>query len=224
STGSGGVEAIEIPRKVYRNEQIQMDQVLRELAREAAEAARTALHDTSSSTTSAGIISALDSLFGNGFSEIIDGTKSVSEEITSIFEDSVEENTNPVTFIPSLGAFAVAVDLYLQGLKYRGYFADFRVTESAESPGLFDYSFTFKVLRRSGKRSNFMPWHRNPYDANGNPTKASIPIEGARVDELSYGTDPDTWGTVVATDGFSTFTGSQNRTEIPDPNDVGVSR
>src|SRR5690606_12088700 len=114
STGSGGVEAIEILRAVYRNEQIQMDQVLRERAREAAEAARTALQDTSSSTTSAGIISALDSLFENGFSEIIDGTKSVIEEITSIFEDSVEENTNPVTFIPSLGAFAVAVDLYLQ--------------------------------------------------------------------------------------------------------------
>lgn len=224
TTGSGGIEAIEILRAVYRNEQIQMAQVLRERAREAAEAAGTTLQDTSSATASAGIVSALDSLFENGISEIIDGTKSVVEEITSIFEDSVEEDTNPVTFIPSLGAFAVAVDLYMQGFKYRGFFTDFRVTESGESPGIFEYNFTFKVLRRSGVRKNFMPWHRNPYDSSGNPTEASIPIEGPRVDELSYGTDPDTYGSIVTTDGFSTFTGTQNQAEIPDANDVGVSR
>lgn len=225
TTGSGGIEAIEILRAIYRNEQIQMEQVLRERAREISEEAETSLQDTSSSTVQAGVVSALDSLFENGFSEILDGTQSVIEEITNIFDESVEEETNPVTFIPSLGAFAVSVDLYIQGLKYRGYFTDFRVTETAESPGVFEYSFSFKVLRRSGRRNNFMPWHRNPYDSNGNPTEASIPIEGARIDELSYGTDPETFGTTVSTEGFSTFVGSQNQTnQLQDPNDVGINR
>lgn len=225
STGSGGIEAIDILRAVYRNEQIQMDQLLRERSRALSQAAESALQDTSSATAQAGIVSALDSLFENGVSEIIDGTKSVVEEITSIFEDTVEERTNPVTLIPSLGAFAVAVDLYMQGVKYRGFFKDFSVNESAESPGLFDYNFTFKVLKRSGKRKNFMPWHRNPRDANGNPREVSIPIEGPRLDELSYETNLSTFGSFVAGDGTSVFLDhSVDNVEAQDVNDVGVNR
>lgn len=224
TTGSGGIEAIEILRAIYRNEQIQMEEVLRNRARNAADSSATVFQDGASATAQQGVISALDSLFENGFSEILNGSQSVIDQIGSIFEESVEENTNPTTLMPSLGAFAVSVDLYLQGFKYRGYFKDFRVTESGEGPGLFDYNFTFKVLRRTGQRKNFMPWHRNPYDSNGNPTEASIPIEGNRLDELSYGTNPDTYGTIVSTDGFSTFTGTQNQTELADPNDVGTNR
>lgn len=224
TTGSGGIEAIEILRAVYRNEQIQMEEVLRERAREISNAADTTLQDTSSSNVGTGIVSALDSLFENGVSEILDGAKSVVEEITSIFDDSVEEQTNPVTLIPSLATFAVSVDLYMQGLKYRGYFSDFMVNESAENPGIFDYSFTFKVLRRSGRRNNFMPWHRNPYDASGNPTEASIPVEGARLDELSYATSAESSGSIASTPGFSSFVRTQTPVELEEENNVGVNR
>jgi len=223
TTGSGGPEAIEILRGVYRNEQNQMQQLLIERARQAADDVGTTLNDTGAATAQAGVVSALDSLFGNGFSEIIDGTKSVIDELTSIFDDSPEEVPNPVTLIPSTGAFAVSVDLYMQGFKYRGYFEDFRVTENGDSPGLFDYNFSFKVLRRVGRRANFMPWHRNPYDSTGAPTEASIPIEGSRLDELSFASNAETSGSIIATNGLSTFTNSEN--DIPvDANNVGVSR
>lgn len=223
TTGSGGIEAIEILRAVYRNEQIQMEQLLLERARRIEEDAGTTLQDSSSATAQAGIVSALDSLFGNGFSEIINGTQSVIDEITAIFGDSPEDVPDPVTLVPSTAAFAVSVDLYMQGFKYRGYFTDFRTSESGESPGLFDYNFTFKVLRRTGRRPNFMPWHRNPFNALGEPTEASIPVEGQRLDELSYATNAETAGTIIPTNGLSTFTNSEN--DIPeDPNDVGVSR
>lgn len=221
TSGSGGIEVIEILRAVYRNEQIQMERLLLERAREASDKSQ---EDINSASVGRGVLSALDSLFENGVSEIINGFDSTIEQITNIFDDSVEERTNPTTLIPSTGTFAVSVDLFMQGYKYRGYFTDFNVSESAEQPGLFDYSFTFKVLRRSGKRSNFMPWHRNPYDAGGNPREASIPIEGSRIDELSYATNPNTYGTIVVTDGLSSFESSQNNDNSQEPNDVGVNR
>lgn len=221
TTGSGGIEAIEILRAVYRNEQIQMSNLLRERSRELSQEHNLASQNTA--TAIAGGINALDTLFGEGFSEILDGSKSIIEQMSEIFSDDIEE-INPVSFIPSLGTFAVSVDLYLQGLKYRGYFTDFRYNENGESPGIFEYNFTFKVLRRSGRRKNFMPWHRNPYDANGNPTEASIPIEGARIDELSYKSNLENSNSIFATEGFSQFSGNQNNPQFPEPNEVGVSR
>lgn len=219
TTGSGGIEVINILRSIYRNEQIQMANILR--ARDAE--ARELSSGEQTGTRTAGFISALDSLSGDGFSEILSGTSSIIDEITDIYNEAVASVATPVTFIPSLGAFAVSVDLYMQGVKYRGYFTDFRTTENAESIGLFDYSFTFKVLRISGKRKNSMPWHRNPYDQGGNPKSASIPIEGARLDELSYQTNA-TGNINENTNGFSTFIDDRNISEIPDVNDVGVSR
>ncbi len=221
-TGSGGIEAIEILRSIYRNEQIQMEQVLRQRARVFEAEAAAALQNSSSSTLGTGIVSALDSLFENGFSEILNGVKSTVEEITDIFEDSVEEDTNPVTLIPSLGAFAVSVDLYMQGVKYRGFFKEFNVDESADSPGLFNYSFTFSVLRRVGQRKNFMPWHRNPYDANGNAVEASTPLQGAQIEELSYPSNINTTNSVVSFDIINQFVDTPSTKA--DTNDVGISR
>lgn len=222
TTGSGGIEAIEILHSIYRNEQIQMEQLLRNRARTLSQESAAALQDTATSTAQAGIVSALDSLFEDGFSEIINGVKSVVEEITDIFEDTVEDITNPVTLIPSLGAFAVAVDLYMQGAKYRGYFSSFTVSESADSPGLFDYSFSFSVLRKVGKRKNFMPWHRNPYDANGNPVQASIPIQGPQIQELSAPSNLNTTNSVVSIDTLNRFIDAP--TAQAETNDVGISR
>ena len=223
TTGSGGPEAVEILRSVYRNEQIQMEQLLIDRAREASQAVQSTLQDTSTVIAQTGVTSALDSLFGNGFSEIIDGSQSIIDEISSIFSDSPDEIPNPVTLIPSTGAFAVSVDLYLQGFKYRGYFSDFRVSESGESPGLFDYNFTFKVLRRIGKRSNFMPWHRNPYDSTGAPTEASIPLEGSRLDELTFSSESEFSNNSRADGGIPAITAIEN-TGVVDPNNVGISR
>lgn len=224
TTGSGGIEAVEILRSIYRNEQIQMERLLARRARNQEDIAQNQLEDTSSSSSLGGLVSGLDALFENAISEISDGTKSIVEQFTEIFDGDSDEDPEPVELIPSLGAFAVSVDLYMQGHKYRGYFTNFTVTETSSELGIFTYDFVFKVLRRTGKRLNSMPWHRSPVDAAGNPVEASIPIEGARVDELSYGTNPDNYGGVVLTEGFSTFTTPQIQDQIPEINNVGVSR
>lgn len=224
TTGSGGIEAIEILRAVYRNEQIQMKQLLEARARKQSEKIQEELKDTSSSKFGAGVSEAFDILFGNGYSEIIDGTKSVIDEIKDIWTEEAD-NPEPVNLIPSLGSFAVSVDLYLQGVKYRGYFTRFSVKENSESPGIFSYDFSFHVTKRSGKRNNFMPWHRSPTDLNGDPVEASIPIEGPRPDELSYnyGRNFQNYNQIVSSNGLSTFIDA-TAPQVEEPNNIGVSR
>lgn len=224
TTGSGGIEAIEILRSIYRNEQIQMKELLERRSRLLSQAIDTELKDTSSATLGAGIAESFDILFSNAYSEIKSGTQSVIDEITNIWSEQ-ETNPQPANLIPSLGSFAVSVDLYLQGVKYRGYFTRFNVKENSESQGLFSYDFGFHVTKRSGVRNNFMPWHRSPVDLNGDPVEASIPIEGPRPEELSYpyGRNFQSYNQIVSSNGLSTFVDA-TAPQFEEPNNVGVSR
>lgn len=186
TTGSGGIEAINILYAVYRNEIIQFNKILLDRATSLSNVAQTNLNNTSTATASAGIASILDDLTQGGFSDIVDGTTSAIQAITDAATGVVENNPNSVELVPSIGAFAVNMILYWQGEKFTGYFKNFRVDENANSPGIFNYQFTFTVTKRSGTRTNFMPWHRSPTDASGQPITVSLPKEGAQVDELSF--------------------------------------
>ncbi len=188
TTGSGGIEAINILKAVYRNEITQFNNLLLERALTLDDVARKALSNTSTATAAAGISTILDEITSGGFSNIIDGTKSVIEEITQAALGITESNPAKVELIPTLGAFATNMILYWQGEKFVGYFKNFRSDENSSAPGHFDYQFTFMVIKRSGVRTNFMPWHRKPYDAAGQPVSASIPGEGQALEELNFPT------------------------------------
>ncbi len=175
TTGSGGIEAVNILRNIYRHEQIVFKSILVQRALNAEQVASGAIADTSSATASAGIANILDSITGGGFGNIVDGISSSLDAIVDAFTGSVEENLAKVELLPTLASFAVSIDLFFQGIKYRGFFTTFSTTESANSPGLFEYNFTFKVTRITGQRANFMPWHQNPLDESGAPREASVP-------------------------------------------------
>jgi hypothetical protein len=198
TTGSGGIEAINILRDVYRHEQIQFKSLLNARSDELSALAREALNDTSTSTTQAGLTGILDTITDGGFSGIVDGVSSTIEAVTRAATGISQNNPRRVELIPSLAAFAVSIDLYWHGEKFRGYFKSFTVDESAQRPGHFEYNFTFNVIRRTGKRSNFMPWHRSPVDFNGQPVTASTPREGPRLDELSFSTQQVVTGNITS--------------------------
>lgn len=189
TTGSGGIEAVNILRDIYRYEQLAMKNVLLQRAEQFAASSSEALADTSSVTTLSGLVSATDGFFQDAASSLADGFNSAVEGFTNAY-NGVTENKK-VKLPPSTAAFAVSMDIFFQGVKYRGFFKDFSVQESAERPGLFDYSFTFMVTRKTGTRLNFMPWHRKPTTLGGFPKTASIPIEGAATNELSFPTTAD---------------------------------
>tara|TARA_B100000131_G_scaffold274709_1_gene276825 strand:+ start:1099 stop:2073 length:975 start_codon:yes stop_codon:yes gene_type:complete len=196
TTGSSGIEGIHILRDIYRYEQIAVKhQLLKKMENqtESMIGNLTGLAEMGQKSTS--FWGSLSNVFGNtGINDMLgsqwlSGSKSVVDSWVSAFNQTADNAVQRTVLHPSLGAFAVSMDVYFQGERYRGYFTNFSVSERAASPGLFDYNFEFIITKRMGKRTNFMPWHRSPVDAGGDPIPAAIPYgkEAGGIDRgLSY--------------------------------------
>jgi len=195
TTGSAGIEGINVLRDIYRHEQIQFRRILlrrqREMAAAAAQDAKDAANSLTKRDDAFGSFSNVsDLLTGGAFTQIVDG---VSNSIDLIFGTEVGARLGrPGVFesVATLAAFATNIDMYYQGEFFRGYFSNFTTTESATQPGLFDYTFGFTITRRTGKRSNFMPWHRSPTGFD-NETTISLGTteskgQGSGVEGLSF--------------------------------------
>jgi len=172
TTGSAGIEGINILKDIYRHEQLHYRTVLAKRQREIAAVAAAAQADAEAQIYEDNVGGALlgfaDTLTGGGVSKSVKG---VSNSIDILFGTSLGDGQGGTggafRTVPTLAAFATNIDMYYQGEFFRGYFTNFAVTESASEPGHFSYSFQFVVTRRSGKRENFMPWHRNPVSFDG---------------------------------------------------------
>lgn len=224
TTGSGGIEAINILREIYRHEQIQFKKDIIDRARQFSIDAENAILDASTSNAEAGIFSIIDEVLDGGFSNLTDGISSTIEAISNVFVNN-EDLRRDVELPITLAAYAVSIDMYFHGEKFRGYFSDFQVSESAEKAGHFDYTFNFVVIKRTGRRKNFMPWHRNARDASGQPISSSIPTAGPRPEDLTFPSE------VVSTQERITGTRTVSSTLTPtqealnvDVNNVGVNR
>ena len=238
TTGSAGIEGINILRDIYRHEQIVFRTVLENRQRELAEAALAAAEDAAASLKERSgtgwlIADAFLGGAGSGVSDTISGLSNAVDIITDPFGGtSVGTNyagTGTFSTVPTLAAFATNIDMYYQGEFFRGYFTVFSVTESANEPGHFNYSFSFVVTRRTGERTNFMPWHREPTSYDGETvmsqaTTVSKGLEGS--DMLSFPRDPPlpvTQDAVPASE-----EDEEEETDAPSDNEnannVGVSR
>lgn len=238
TTGSGGIEAIHILRDVYRNEIIQFNNILRERSANQQQDYITAFGSVGNRNRTAnfgnGIRDIIDDLTQNAFSNIARGTSSIIEDIANSVKDFTSSNPTYVELVPTIGAFATNIFLYWQGETFQGYFTGFDYDENANSPGLFSYNFSFTITKRSGKRNNFMPWHRKPVDANGTPVSASMPREGAKPEELSFpitsnqlqitGYQPNPQDSTQSNSFSVTSTFDSNQSSQNDTNNVGVSR
>jgi len=189
TTGSSGIEGINILRLIYRHEQIAMEDIFanreRDLAENAKESAMTKAQDLQSYSAGEAI---LDLVTGGAYSSLSSGISNAVDIITdaSSVGSYYDLEKYQVGAPPNLASFATTIDLFFQGEMFRGFFTNFTYQEDANSPGIFTYTFTFKVTRRVGVRLNFMPWHRNPLDPDGSTRQASIPMEGQRLDELTF--------------------------------------
>ena len=219
-TGSGGIEAINILRDVYRNEITQFKKILLKRSYNFSQEMSAEFNNDSVASAVSGIVNLIDNISNNSATSIANGTLSIVDVLSQAFKGAAPDQPKQIELMPSLAAFALSVDMYFQGVKYRGYFTNFNYTENAQQPGLFEYSFNFKVLRKYGTRKNFMPWHRNPEDASGMARQASLPIEGVKSEELSvqYGQNIIAGNRNVT----SKFPDSQLNNEPI--NNVGISR
>lgn len=150
-TGSGGIEAINILRQVYRAEQHAYEGIAATLIDQLKQFA-----NVKGATDKAG--------------QDANGDKK-NESDNQLFGSGASPS-----LMPTLGSLAAAVELYYQGWVFKGFFETFYVTESVNNGvGVFHYGLVFTVLDKRGVRKNFMPWHRESahYNSTGAPTEYS---------------------------------------------------
>lgn len=138
TTGTSGIEGINVLRDVYRNEQLAFDPYALYLEAQANQ----------------------QILQGNVFGEDSALTAS-SSFITSLLAGSQSLIPTAAQNPPSLASLAFTVEMYYSGEVFRGFFESFNVVERADNVGMFDYTIDFTVTQRRGFRQNFMPWHRS---------------------------------------------------------------
>lgn len=156
TTGSAGVEGINVLYDVYRNEQVAMDALA--LAVEAAKDKQSSGNMLDSILGSGNLLTGVGKAIGVGIDALFD-------QVTNVIQSgSIDPNTPK----PTLASIAFQTEIYWSGWVFRGYFTSMSVTESANALGLFDYSMEFVVTQKRGLRLNFMPWHRSSTEGPSN--------------------------------------------------------
>ena len=148
TTGSSGVEGINVIYDIYRNEQVAFDPIAL-----AAEAAR-----DQAATQSLNPIGGLGAAIGVGVNSLFD-------QVNSVIKTG---NVDPLLPRPTLASIAFQTELYWSGWVFRGYFNSMTVNESADKLGQFDYSLEFTVTQKRGLRLNFLPHHRSAVNGPSN--------------------------------------------------------
>ncbi len=168
TTGSGGIEAINILYEVYKSEQTSFRNILMKRNRDLQTEIKKAQDEANQNVSG---LQALDQvLFDGAFTEIANGVSETMDYFKSaITGEDIERKNEPVELMPTLSALAVSLEMHYQGRINRGYIESMTVTENASAPGHFDYAIQFKSLKEYGERKNFMPWHTNPRDESGKP-------------------------------------------------------
>jgi hypothetical protein len=151
TTGSSGIEGINMLYEIYRAEQYSFDAVAISLA------ANNAASDISNNI-SQGVGGAINQLIGG--TNLSSGTNNAGI-LGGILGLNSPNNNLSARNIPSLASLAFGVEMYYNGWVYRGFFENMTITERADN-FLLDYTMMFTVTQRRGYRTNYFPWSESP--------------------------------------------------------------
>ncbi len=152
TTGTSGIEGINVLNDIYRNEQLMFDPYALFLQAQRDKQEQEELLPVLPNTGITGVAADIGAL--------LLGTDQAQAGLPTSTRSR-----------PSLASMAFSVELYWSGEVYRGFFKDFKVTESANNLGLFDYVITYRATQKRGFRQNFLGWHRSATNgpSNSNP-------------------------------------------------------
>lgn len=159
TTGSYGIEGINLLYEIYRSEQYAFDGQALSL-----EASNYELNNYANQLAN----SAVDSIFG--LEDSVAGvsganTNNYAQKIgAAIGKEFLGTSPDAVVVNNSLAQLAFSVEMYYGGSVFRGFFTKFNIQESATNFA-FDYSIEFKVTQQRGYRKNYFPFHKNPNNA-----------------------------------------------------------
>jgi hypothetical protein len=156
TTGSSGIEGINVLYEIYRAEQYAFDGIGLTLAAE------------NYTKNQSGLISS--AIKNEIATTIIDGTLGANNSFNSLGSKN----------IPTMAEFAFGIEMFYQGWVHRGYFSGMTVTE--KEVGLFEYNMDFVSLQRRGYRLNNMPWQRSPnHGYSDNSNDSGVPLSYANL-------------------------------------------
>ena len=143
TTGTSGIEGINVLYDIYRNEQLMFDPFALTL-----QAERDKIDQES-----------FDSLlFGNSILSDLENISVNLKQAQRGYYNSLSQTRNK----PTLASLAFTVELYWCGEVYRGFFEGFDVTEDTDNLGLFNYNIKFTATQKRGFRTNYLPWQKSP--------------------------------------------------------------
>lgn len=151
TTGSSGIEGINMLYEIYRAEQLSFDAVGLTLA------ANNAAADVSNNLVQG---------LGGALGQLVGGNNLTSQAggaglLGGVLGLDSPNNMLSARNIPNLASLAFAVEMYYNGWVYRGYFTSMTTTERADN-FLLDYSMEFVATQRRGYRTNYFPWSESP--------------------------------------------------------------
>lgn len=151
TTGSSGIEGINMLYEIYRSEQYAFDAVGLTMA---------------ANNSAADINNNISQGIGGAIGQLIGGTPFQSGAnsaglLGGILGIDSPNNTLSARNIPTLASLAFGVEMYYNGWVYRGFFENMTINERADN-FLLDYQMIFTVTQRRGYRTNYFPWSNSP--------------------------------------------------------------
>ena len=173
TTGSAGIEGINVLYEIYRAEQYAFDAVGLTLA------ANNAAADLANN-----LINGVGGALGNSVNQLFGGSPNSPTAaaggaglLGGILGLDSPNNNLSVQNIPSLAQLAFTVEMYYGGWVYRGFFDSMTFTERADN-FCIEYQMVFMATQRRGYRLNYFPWthsakdgqsqYATPYSFSGN--------------------------------------------------------
>ncbi len=156
TTGSSGIEGINMLYEVYRAEQYAFDAVGLTLAA-----------NNASADLAGNLVNGIGGAIGKGVNQLFGGNADDAAAaggaglLGGILGLNSPNNNLATKNIPSLASLAFGVEMYYNGWVYRGYFDSMVVNERADN-FLLDYQMTFIATQRRGYRTNYFPFHKSP--------------------------------------------------------------
>lgn len=166
TTGSSGVEGINMLYEIYRAEQYSFDSI--GLTLDAANASTSLANNIAG-----GIGNAISDSIGGSIGGDLGGSigDAIGGSVTGLLGADSQNNSLANKNIPSLAQLACSVEMYYNGWVFRGFFTDMIISEKA-TDFLWEYQMTFVATQKRGYRTNYFPFHKS---ANNGPSQYETP-------------------------------------------------
>jgi hypothetical protein len=151
TTGSSGIEGINVLYEIYRAEQYAFD------------ATGLVIASNNATTDLSNTLTGLGGALGGSVGGAVGGA------VGSLLGIASPNSNLAVQNVPTIAQSAFTVEMYYNGWVFRGYFDSMTVNERADN-FLIEYQMRFMATQRRGYRLNYFPWSKSAIDGSSQYT------------------------------------------------------